>query len=266
MNAHPAIEHNHMALKRILIALVAMAGLVGGDTTLPRRLHRAVLRLLRPTEAATRRLIIALSRNMRAPKLPPPRKRKPQMPILRNGVGTGILAPVRVPFQSPIPIFATSANPASPRNEQTSRPLSFQLLDALIDPLRRPSRRRASGFPRITGFGPDDPPRAPVPPPPSPGDRVDATRLAGRLAALGHALDDLPAQARRFKRWQALNARRQSRSASSSGPARRLSPLRPGRPPGSPPRHARPASHEIYGVLAHTHSLALYALERRNTS
>ncbi len=34
-----AIEKNRKALKRILAALVAMAGLAGGGSTLPRYLH-----------------------------------------------------------------------------------------------------------------------------------------------------------------------------------------------------------------------------------
>ena len=66
-----AIEHNREALKRILASLVAMAGLAGVDLsvrarggarrTLPRHLYLAVLRLLRPAEAAARRLIVALA-------------------------------------------------------------------------------------------------------------------------------------------------------------------------------------------------------------
>ena len=53
-----AIERNREALKRILAGLVAMAaladGLGVGAPTLPRPLYRAVLRLLRPAEAAAR--------------------------------------------------------------------------------------------------------------------------------------------------------------------------------------------------------------------
>ena len=82
MDWNLAIERNTEALKRILAALVAMAGLTGGESpsplrggvrgggTLPRHLHTAVLRLLRPAEAATRRLIIVAARGIVI--LPPP--------------------------------------------------------------------------------------------------------------------------------------------------------------------------------------------------
>ncbi len=93
-----AIEKNREALKRILAMLVAMVtaangGSAGGQftffpqvdapsqnpalaeksklspaptpaPTLPRHLHRLVLRLLRPAEAATRRLIIIAARGL----------------------------------------------------------------------------------------------------------------------------------------------------------------------------------------------------------
>jgi hypothetical protein len=88
MDWNLAIEKNREALKRILAALVAMAGLTGADPrfpsplilslskergggrdTLPRYLHTAVLRLLRPAESAVRRLIIVAARGV---VVPPP--------------------------------------------------------------------------------------------------------------------------------------------------------------------------------------------------
>ncbi len=88
-----AIEKHKQALKRVLAMLVAMAGLAEGklpgtvyffpqisDVTsmpgsggkkvncpqrfLPRHLHRAILRLLRPAEAAARRLIVVAARGL----------------------------------------------------------------------------------------------------------------------------------------------------------------------------------------------------------
>ncbi|WP_394891253.1 hypothetical protein ACG873_08100 [Mesorhizobium sp. AaZ16] len=70
MDWNAAIEKHREALKRILAALVAIAGFAGADSalracghaTLPRHLHRTALRLLRPAESAARRLVIALAR------------------------------------------------------------------------------------------------------------------------------------------------------------------------------------------------------------
>ena len=109
MDWERVVERNMAALKRILAMLVAMAGLrptpssplVGedgsarrgeaetlagpgegcceerGPVTLTRRLHRAILRQLRPLESATRRLIIVAARDLPVPVLPPSRPRKP---------------------------------------------------------------------------------------------------------------------------------------------------------------------------------------------
>jgi hypothetical protein len=74
VNWNLAVEKNHEALKRILAMLVTMVGMTGESAgnsnssgggrqkTLPRHLHRFVLRLLRPAESATRRLIIIAAR------------------------------------------------------------------------------------------------------------------------------------------------------------------------------------------------------------
>src|SRR5690606_35956387 len=120
-------EMQREALKGIVAALVAMAGLGSGRsavagrqsqsahavddptapdcllpaadcrTLLPRHLHRAILRLLRPAESATRRLVIALAcRLARPPASRPPGspkacKAKPASLLVRDGVGTGIV-------------------------------------------------------------------------------------------------------------------------------------------------------------------------------
>jgi hypothetical protein len=135
-----AIGKNREALRRVLAMLVAMAGLRGQFTffpqdsaplqglalaeksklspapTLPRRLHRAVLRLLRPAEAAARRLAIVAARGI-VVALPPVR--------LRGDVGAGTGA---------------AGKPSCRRGFQ------------LFDPLRpfQPPRPAASGVPRIS--------------------------------------------------------------------------------------------------------------------
>ena len=274
--------------------------------SLPRHLHRAVLRLLRPAEAAARRLVIVAARGLvvPAPRRPSPAS-APKMGktsvILRVGprgaIGTGIVMPrvllVPPPSIPPHegkgapgvapghPTDAPSGNAAefpSPvwrgvkgggKDEQT-RSFRFQL----FDPLRRPTRdRRAakSGVPRICFPGFSQP--FPVPPAPTPDDPIDAGRLGLRLLALASALDDLPAHARRFARWQAARdatveqnrngaaaAQNELRGKKIKNRLRRTWPLRPGRPPGGRQRHA------VHDVLTEIHGLALSVLERPDTS
>ena len=61
-----AIKRNSEALKGIIAALFAMLGLDGTDVVgrIPHRLHRAVLRVLRPAESAVRRLIVVAARGV----------------------------------------------------------------------------------------------------------------------------------------------------------------------------------------------------------
>jgi hypothetical protein len=183
MDWNAAIEKNREALKRVLAMLVAMAELATGHRqsetsalastadcrlpitlTLPRHLYRTILRLLRPAEAAARRLVIVAARGLVVAS-PRPRNPRPRRSVPRNGV---------------------------------SRPLAFRLFDPLPRRRRRPT---PSGVPRIWFPGSSDP--FPVPRPPSPFDAIGATRIALRLAALSRALDDLPREAKRFARWRA---------------------------------------------------------------
>ena len=245
MDWNAAIEKNREALKRILAMLVAMAELAGGGATLPRHLHRAVLRLLRPAESAARRLVIVAARGS-VVTLPPlrPRTAKPGQTILRNGIGTGILMPPNV---GP----SAQAAPAAP--------LSLPLLDPL-----RPFRHRlpaASGVPRISFPGFSKPFPVAIRRAPAPDDPIDASRLTLRLAALASALDDLPRQARRFARWRACGADAAGKPC-DSGRVQRLWPMRPGRPPG----FRRRSTHEVDEILKIVHGLAFWALERRDTS
>ena len=100
-----------------------------------------------------------------------------------------------------------------------------------------------------------------LPLPPTPHDRLDATRLVLRLRALAEALDDLPRQARRFLRWQALRARARARGLKS-----RISPLRGGRPPGQLCAGSRRPRHEIHEILRDLCFYAGRALDCPDTS
>ena len=191
-----AIKRNGEALKGIIEALFAMLGLAGDAPVvrIPQPLHRAVLRVLRPTESAMRRLIIIAARGL-VVKLAPSRP-KPGGPI---GKGGGSKCP------------------------------SFQLFDPRKNfaELRQHRRRFTRNPPRIHFFpydtlSPARPTAADAPPPPD--GLVNAERLTRRLQALKLALEDLPRQARRLARWR---VRRENMPSPKF-----KSPLRPGHPPG----------------------------------
>ncbi len=247
-----AIEENREALRRVLAMLVAMAGLGAGGTsdcplpiadrrpTLPRRLHRAVLCLLRPAEAAARRLVIVAARGLQvALAAARPRKPRPAVTMRRSGAGVARGSP---------------------------RPLALPLFDPL--PRWRVRRRPApGGVPRIAVPGLTRP--FAIPPAPAPDDPIDATRLALRLGALASALDDLPRQARRFARWRAARHAALSDAAAvrkGSHRFRRVWPLRPGRPPGGrlarydPDARRRANIRDVDEILARTNALARFVL------
>jgi hypothetical protein len=381
MDWQAAIERHHAALMRVVAGFIAMVGAGGGRAadaaalsadrpTLSRHRHRALLRLVRPAEAAARRLVIALALAVAAPPeaaqagrpvpaaaggpepgtpVPPGRPRRAHQPrqpeptptILRDGIGTGIVLPRPAsshpypghpssghsypghacsgpPFPGhpglghPIPgasgggaagqaapaASATGGEPAglpawAAVRAEARPPRALRL--PLTDPARRLRARRVAlrDLPRIGVpgvVGPQRPPRRPVP---APHDRLDATRLVLRIRALAAALDDLPGEARRFRRWQARHAAEIARDraaesarhgrigadaaplpgvagqagGSSTPPAgprrfRRLSPRRSGRPPGG----RRTPTHEVHAILAEAHDLAFRALQAPDTS
>ncbi len=214
-------------------------GCAASPATLPRYLHLMVMRLLRPAEAATRRLVVLVAAYLTPPQAPAPRREKP----LR-------WRRMHEPLQPPQP-------------DTTIRLPGFRL----FDPKRRvpgPRRPRRNSIPRISVPGWMEP--APLPKPRSAFDELDATRLAARLSALAAALDDLPRHARRLARWRA-SLPRPGEAHPAPRPGRgarypRFSPLRTGRPPGSR-RRKRQEPHEL---LTDIHARAHYALNYADTS
>ncbi|WP_442583568.1 hypothetical protein ACSBOB_17055 [Mesorhizobium sp. ASY16-5R] len=286
MDWNAAVDKNREALKRVLAMLVAMAGLGAGGQftffrqeglsspevvraeksklspalTLPRNLHRAIAKLLRPAEAAVRRLIIVAARGL-VVTLPPPRpqqpKPKPIEPLLR-GFGIAVTVP-----RAELRRIAAARRAAEIRAARPKKP-SLPLFDPLRPWSVRPWPAAASGAPSGMPFRrlPGD-------------DPVDATRIALRLQSLTAALDDLPGQAKRFARWRAraaeaiaMEAQRQDAGIApfkrTGKPARfqRIWPLKPGRPPGWRPK----STHEVQDVLEVVHGLALWAMEKPDTS
>ena len=172
-----------------------MLGLAGDVTVgrIPRPLHTAALRILRPAESAVRRLIIIAARGLVV-------KPSPSRPMPAGKI-----------------IIARGGNSRA----------AFQLFDPRKN-FARPRRRVFARIaPRIHVFGSETwmTPRPQAQPALLPSDGlVNAARLALRLEALKLALDDLPRQAKRLARWR---IRREKAEAPKF-----TSPLRPGRPPG----------------------------------
>ena len=280
-----AMTRNREALQRILAMLVAMASAAGAAVqtarpTLPRHLHRAVLRLLRPAEAAARRLIVVAARGL---VVPPPRLREP-VPARRKPSRTAIVFPPGL-RQGGRPGARPGTRPGTcPGTGPGARPpraaparIVLPLFDTLRPPSRRPRRVAGRDAPRISLPGLTAP--HPLPPKPTPFDPVDATRLNLRISALAAVLDDLPGQALRFARWRARRDARLRQAAETNAqspdgrpgtrpiPRRphrfmRLSPLRPGRPPG----FCRRARDEVHAVLNDLQQLAVWTLEAPDTS
>jgi hypothetical protein len=221
-----------------------------------------VLRLLRPAEAAVRRLVIVMARGL-VVKLSrsSPRKPQPRPAILHDSLGTGILMP-------------RDSRPEPGLRAPAQRRFSLPLLDPLPRWRRTPGRPAASGVPRISFPGFIAPHPVAVRQPPSPDDAIDAARLALRLAAVASVLDDLPGQALRFARWRARRDAAVAQDKARDAPGaqdrkprdrtrfRRIWPLRPGRPPGG----RRRPTHEVHEVLKDLQWFAGKAMERADTS
>lgn len=159
-----AIERNRALLLRLLT--LAFAGVVPGQMV--RGDHSALLRLLRPLEAALRRVLFIVAQGMRV--------------RLRSVSG---------PCQAVIPGTGRAAVPQF----------------ALADPLRRPGAPRAvPSPPRISILGFDAPDMRPAAP--DVAAMVDAAPLLRRVAAMRAALADIPAAARRVAAWQAKRRQR----------------------------------------------------------
>jgi hypothetical protein len=167
-----AIEMHRSALLAVVAAIVALIG--GRPSTgsgwgaglIARSLRNAALALLRPAEAAARRLIVISARGL-VVRLPPPRP-----------MGERPVRGDRVPA---FPLVEPT--PPGPR-------------------LGRPLPRLN---PRIRTFW-NPQPVLPAPHPatrPVAGPLVESAPLRRRLAALEAVLADLPKQARRLARWRA---------------------------------------------------------------
>ena len=281
MDWNLAIERNREALKRIVAMLVAMAGLGNGHSAiagrqsesepaqaadgpatpdcqlptadcrvlLPRHLHRAVLRLLRPAESAARRLVIVMARGLvvalagDAPAqgktgvdFPAQARRhrhsypgeRPRfgvpLPLVGRGTGWGC---DRAPA---VPLVVRPAQAVSPQAEAARRERHSP---HLVSRRHRAVSRYAAPSARARRSARRDPPRAPPP---------GAGRGAGRPAATRKALRALEGCPRRRRRRKKKPAMPQARKAENSTPAAFAASgrcVRAVRPANVPPIDAR---------------------------
>ncbi len=187
--------------------------------TLPRALYAAILLILRPCESAIRRLIVIAAR--------------------------GIVIKFRP--SRPLPAFFASC--ASATGSHTP---SFQLIDPLkhFDQEAWENELNAAGSMHevLTSNASRAHHQATLAATP-----INATLLFNRLRAMRHALNDLPRQARRLARWRA----RRDEILSSKAPYKstRISPFRPGPPPG----YRRKEIHPVDSILKDVHYFAVEA-------
>ena len=220
-----SVEVYGRKLQGIIAELFVLMGMAGGQVpkTVSRAQRLAVLEILRPAEAALRRVIV--------------------MAMLGIGVIDGVRKRRARPAPRKMPLKD------APRGEADRAPV-FPLFDPRmwLGGILRPRKRRRGPGPRITVVGVDR--YVPYVPPPLPlsDDTLDAASLVRRLRAMQAALDDIPAQARRLAR---LIARRKARA--KPGVVR---PMRYARPPG----HRAGGKRDVDEILADCQYLALFAM------
>ncbi len=192
--------------------------------TLPRHLYAAILLILRPCESAIRRLIIIAARGL----------------ILKPHASR--------PFPAGVTSFAVNTITRSP---------VFQLIDPLKDfPLDafdndpQPSSSVMVAFNAALAYQQAQSAALPV----------NAALLFNRLRAMRQALNDLPRQSRRLARWRA----QRDLALAGKGPFKptRMSPFRPGPPPG----YRRKDIHQVDAVLKDVHYFAIEAFRKPESS
>ena len=227
MDWQTAIDRQRNTLISIISLLMKSLGLVDGGalTTLPYFLYRRALLIIRPAEAAVRRLIMMVAYDMEL-----------------RGFN---LAPRGAMSAKPTERGPFDRLSRSNRSNQNQHHHAFNLID--------PLKTFGSDAPDYSTFGASFDPnldtsnRTPTP----------AASLGRRLLALKSVLENIDKQARRLTRWYAARD-----AALAQNRPHRLSPLRPGFPPG----YRKKPQHEIEEVLLDCHSLAQYAREKRDSS
>jgi hypothetical protein len=216
-----AIECHLEALQRIVAALLASVGMVQGQMIerLSPRIYRSTLRVLRPAEAAVRRMIVVLAQRLvAAPEVVRARSVVPGVPRALGNRRAG-----RTLFRLFDPLYrAGKVKGRAISQLPRMRVIEFDLRVPMLSQPAVPPSKLAHAVPRTFNTAP----------------------LRRRLLAIELALRDMPRQAMRYARWRA-------RPADQRWP-KRVSALRSGAPPGLPikPRH------EVHEILRDCHWLA----------
>ncbi|MFN0191712.1 MAG: hypothetical protein ACKVP5_07015 [Aestuariivirga sp.] len=220
-----AMNRNRDALIRIVATLFAMLGLSEGASIdrIPRALHTAILRILRPAEAAVRRLIVAAARGMVVKPAVP--RSVPKEGFAGKGKGSGKRPTFRLEDIRP------PMAPPEPRPKHAFK--SFSPADLTPAALRALHRKNRDLIAKSKPAPPRD-------------DKVNAASLAHRLQAISFALGDLTHQAKRFMRWKARRERLSKDRLIYTNPIR----------PGPPPYVHKKPRHEVEDVLRDCHWLA----------
>jgi hypothetical protein len=217
------IERNRIALVGIVAALMAA---LGQNHIISAALRTALLRILRPAEAAARRLVVLAARGLVL------------KPAILRPMPPGLAGQLRL------------------LSKERSGRCVFQLCDSHV-PMVEPVHKTYAKGPRIWTVLPADPTVTAIfqaqaaqtfaATPPVDGDRS----LSSRIEALQLALQDLPRQARRLVRWTAR------RKAIAALRPIHTSPLRFGRAPYLPKTPVR----DVDYILERCHLLARDTLQ-----
>ena len=169
MDWNRAIEVNRQAVIHVLDEIFALLelALAGTLRCLPRDVYRAAETLLRPTEAAVRRLIIITARGLVA------------KPVTARPMPAGLVIVNRGVKNPAFPLFD-----ARKRFDQ-----------------REVQHAKPNNGPRIHSLESFFQAHAPQAAPPD--TSLDATQLLRRFQSVKHALETLPRQALRLVRWKA---------------------------------------------------------------
>jgi hypothetical protein len=242
--ANQAAARNRDALAAIVAMLISMVGLTSNQTTtrISQNLRLEVLRILRPAEAAVRRLIFIAAQGL----VPKPATQKP----------AGFFSSFRK-VDATKPRRATF-NLSDPRPPMIGHDVVCDAASGNVT--------LATRAPRISSIAPIDPTipalfaaqRAQVKTR-TPKDANQTQTLINRLQAIRSALKNIPREAQRLARWTARRERIAKQRLVYT------SPLRVGPPPG----YRKEPVHEVDRILAECHLRAYDARRLRqqpNTS